>query len=94
MNGKNQEKENNALSSVGRALSILECFNRDAVRLSLADIAKQTGFYKSAILRLLKDLQEFDYIQCDMEARNEALRIAQEEILKQGLHFAPNQPIY
>ena len=63
------KETNNALSSVGRALTILECFNRDAIRLSLAEIAKETEFYKSTILRLLKDLQTFDYIQRDMEGK-------------------------
>ncbi len=64
-----EKEETTTLSSVGRALTILECFNRDAFRLSLADIAKKTGFYKSTILRLLKDLQDFGYINKDMDGK-------------------------
>lgn len=64
-----KKADNNTFSSVGRALTILECFDRDSFRLSLADIAKKTGFYKSTILRLIKDLLDFDYLQRDPDGK-------------------------
>lgn len=64
-----KEADNDKISSVGRALTILECFDRETLRLSLAAIAKQTGYYKSTILRLIKDLMAFGYLQRDSEGK-------------------------
>ncbi len=63
------QQDNSPISSVGRALTILECFDRESFRLSLADIAQKTGFYKSTILRLMKDLLEFGYLQRDPDGK-------------------------
>lgn len=57
------------MSSVRRALTLLDCFDRNTLRLSLADLAKKTGYYKSTILRLTADLQNFGYLQRDDQGR-------------------------
>ena len=42
------------LAAVERALSILEAFGEADDELTLAELAKRTGLYKSTILRLSK----------------------------------------
>ena len=45
------------VEAVERALSILEAFGERADRLSLAQIAEETGLYKSTILRLAASVE-------------------------------------
>src|SRR3982751_2583784 len=48
------------VAAVDRALSILDALTDDKV--SLAELAKRTGLYKSTVLRLLKSLERFGYV--------------------------------
>lgn len=59
------DHETPALGAVEKALLILNTFKSDADqgRLSLAQIARLTGLYKSTILRLIASLESFGYIQ-------------------------------
>ena len=50
------------VEAVDRALTILEAFGPDTQTLSLADLARHTGFYKSTILRLAASLENFGYL--------------------------------
>jgi DNA-binding IclR family transcriptional regulator len=50
------------VAAVDRALSILDAFAESDPRLSLAEIAKRTGLYKSTVLRLIKSLEKFGYM--------------------------------
>lgn len=50
------------VEAVDRALRILACFEPGTHQLSLAELARQTGFYKSTILRLAASLERFNYI--------------------------------
>lgn len=50
------------VEAVERALSILDCFDGEAESLSLAELARGTGFYKSTILRLAASLERFGYL--------------------------------
>jgi hypothetical protein len=50
------------VAAVDRALSILDAFTHADPELSLAQIAKRTGLYKSTVLRLTKSLERFGYI--------------------------------
>jgi DNA-binding IclR family transcriptional regulator len=50
------------VAAVERALSILEAFSEADVTLTLADLAKRTGLYKSTILRLSKSLESHGYL--------------------------------
>lgn len=50
------------VEAVDRALKILACFEPGTHRLSLAELAQQTGYYKSTILRLAASLERFNYI--------------------------------
>jgi DNA-binding IclR family transcriptional regulator len=50
------------VAAVDRALSILDVFTHADPELSLAQIAKRTGLYKSTVLRLTKSLEKFGYI--------------------------------
>ena len=45
------------VDAVNRALSILTCFGERDDRLSLTEIAKRTGLYKSTVLRLIESLE-------------------------------------
>lgn len=53
----------NGVAAVERALSIMDAFRGTDGILSLAEIARKTGLYKSTILRLLVSLEEFGYIR-------------------------------
>jgi len=53
----------NRVEAVERALTILEAFGQDRESLSLAEIAAETGYYKSTILRLCGSLEHFSYLR-------------------------------
>jgi len=55
------------VEAVERALTLLEVFADGADRLSLADLAKATGYYRSTILRLAASLQRMGYLNRDAE---------------------------
>ena len=48
------------VAAVDRALSILDALTED--RVSLADLSKRTGLYKSTVLRLIKSLERAGYV--------------------------------
>ena len=50
------------VAAVHRALSILDAFTEADQKLSLAELAKRTGLYKSTLLRLAKSLEKFGYL--------------------------------
>lgn len=50
------------VAAVDRAFDILQAFRRDKPVLSLADIARSTGLYKSTILRLMGSLEKYNFI--------------------------------
>ncbi|WP_343562169.1 IclR family transcriptional regulator [Kiloniella sp. b19] len=54
--------EPKGVEAVERALSILDSFDRETAELSLAELSKRTGFYKSTILRLAVSLERFGYL--------------------------------
>lgn len=51
------DAETRNVSSVERALMLLSAFTKDRPRLSLAELAEETGLYKSTILRLALPLE-------------------------------------
>lgn len=55
------------VESVERALTLLNAFNSGKEEWSLAELANETGFYKSTILRLMGSLERFGYVQRDRE---------------------------
>ena len=50
------------VESVERALRILDCFENDKPQLSLTELARFTGFYKSTVLRLCSSLERCGYL--------------------------------
>ena len=52
--------DESGVAAVDRALSIVDALTEDKV--TLAEIAKRTGLYKSTVLRLLKSLERFGYV--------------------------------
>jgi len=50
------------VAAVDRALSILDVFTDDEPVLTLAEIARRTGLYKSTVLRLARSLEKFGYL--------------------------------
>ena len=48
------------VAAVDRALSILDALTDE--KISLAELSKRTGLYKSTVLRLAKSLERFGYI--------------------------------
>lgn len=54
--------ETKGVEAVERALAILEVFRHSDGELSLAEIARRSGFYKSTILRLAVSLQKYGYL--------------------------------
>jgi len=60
--GKCTMKEK-GVAAVDRALAILSAFSKEASRLSLAEISRRTGLYKSTSLRLLSSLQRSGLVE-------------------------------
>jgi DNA-binding IclR family transcriptional regulator len=52
--------EEGGVAAVDRALSILDALTDE--KISLAELSKRTGLYKSTVLRLAKSLERFGYI--------------------------------
>lgn len=53
----------NGVGAVDRAFQLLEAFNEQDYSLTLADLARRTGLYKSTILRLADSLQRAGYLK-------------------------------
>jgi DNA-binding IclR family transcriptional regulator len=51
------------VDAVERALSIVTAFKKDDTALSLAELARRTGLYKSTILRLIASLERFGFLK-------------------------------
>lgn len=64
-----QSAEPKGVEAVERALKILDCFGPDRRDLSLAEISRLTGEYKSTILRLIVSLERFGYLIRDDSGR-------------------------
>ena len=52
--------EEGGVAAVERALSILDALTED--RVTLVELSKRTGLYKSTVLRLLKSLEKYGYV--------------------------------
>lgn len=50
-------------AAVDRAFAILAVFDKDAPQMTLAEISRRTGFYKSTILRLLSSLEKAGFVR-------------------------------
>src|SRR5215203_3983197 len=57
------EKVEEGVAAVNRALLLLSAFHSDDVDVSLAELAKRTGLYKSTIIRLMSSLERFGFIR-------------------------------
>jgi DNA-binding IclR family transcriptional regulator len=55
--------DDSGVSAVERALSLLDAFNELDYSLTLAELARRTGLYKSTILRLSESLQRMGYLK-------------------------------
>lgn len=62
LSGNTEKKIVGGVAAVDRAFLILQAFRGGDSSLSLTDIARRTGYYKSTILRLLQSLERFAYI--------------------------------
>jgi DNA-binding IclR family transcriptional regulator len=51
------------VAAVDRALSILNAFTEQDQKVTLAELSKRTGLYKSTVLRLAKSLEKFGYLR-------------------------------
>lgn len=54
--------EQKGVEAVDRALKILDCVGAEPQGISLAELSRQTGFYKSTILRLAVSLENFGHL--------------------------------
>lgn len=54
-----EQDSNGGVAAVDRALSILRTIARQSSPITLADLARSTGYYKSTLLRLLTSLERF-----------------------------------
>src|SRR3546814_13825056 len=57
-----KEEAGTGVAAVERALSIMGAFEAQAKTMTLAEISRQTGMYKSTVLRLLVSLERFGYV--------------------------------
>ncbi|ANY05479.1 IclR family transcriptional regulator [Pseudonocardia sp. HH130630-07] len=69
MAGTGQEPREQRVESVERALTLLDAFGNGADRLSLAELARATGYYRSTILRLAASLQRMGYLLREDDGR-------------------------
>lgn len=53
--------------SVERAMSILQAFSTQTPRMTLAELARETGLHKSTILRLTNSMQIYGFIDRDAD---------------------------
>lgn len=52
------------VTAVARALSLLECFlDKNAPAMTLNELSKESGLYKSTCIRLLQTLQNYQYVE-------------------------------
>jgi DNA-binding IclR family transcriptional regulator len=58
---------NDGVAAVDRALTILDAFTPDDRGLTLSEISRRTGLYKSTALRLAESLEKFGYLRRDEE---------------------------
>ncbi|WP_176086473.1 IclR family transcriptional regulator [Martelella sp. HB161492] len=61
--------EQKGVEAVERALAILDCFSQTPGPLPLAHLSRETGLYKSTILRLIVSLERFGHIERDDTGR-------------------------
>ncbi|MGE0752401.1 MAG: IclR family transcriptional regulator [Variibacter sp.] len=57
------------VAAVDRAISLLLAFSETDASLSLSDLASRTGLYKSTILRLMRSLLHFSFMERDNAGR-------------------------
>ena len=50
------------VDALERAFKLLECFERDGEPLTLAELSRRSGIYKSTILRIAVSLERYDYM--------------------------------
>lgn len=58
-------RDKDGVAAVGRALALVAAFDERSPRLTLAELAKRTGFYKSTILRLSVSLERAGFLVRD-----------------------------
>ncbi|MCA3267796.1 MAG: IclR family transcriptional regulator [Azospirillum sp.] len=58
-------RDKDGVAAVGRALALVAAFDERNPRLTLAELAKRTGFYKSTILRLSVSLERAGFLARD-----------------------------
>ncbi|MCP1289678.1 IclR family transcriptional regulator [Chromobacterium sp. S0633] len=66
------KEQTGGVAAVDRALLLLTVFHLGEAELSLADLARRTGLYKSTILRLTESLQRYGFL-CRLESGAYAL---------------------
>jgi len=62
-----ESANNEGVAAVDRALSILDVFTAQDAGLTISEIARRTGLYKSTALRLAESLEKFGYLRRDEE---------------------------
>ena len=67
------KKKNSNLSSVGNALSILNCFSVEQPEKRVTDIAQELGLGKSTVSRLLATMASEGYVKKDLETQKFSL---------------------
>jgi DNA-binding IclR family transcriptional regulator len=68
-NTKAKSTGDSGAASVDRAFTIMSVFDKDAPFLTLAEISRRTGFYKSTILRLISSLEKAGFVRKSLDGR-------------------------
>ncbi|WP_414833777.1 IclR family transcriptional regulator [Afifella sp. YEN Y35] len=68
-NGVSDDAGQRGVEAVERAFRILACFDEGELTLTLAELARRTGLYKSTILRLCVSLERYGYIARQPDGR-------------------------
>jgi DNA-binding IclR family transcriptional regulator len=58
---------NDGVAAVNRALDLLDAFSEGDDALSLTELSKRTGLYKSTALRLIQSLEKYGHLQRTLE---------------------------
>lgn len=64
---KKANRDKDGVAAVARALALVAAFDERHPRLTLAELAKRTGFYKSTILRLSVSLERAGFLARDSD---------------------------
>ncbi|MEH7121783.1 MULTISPECIES: IclR family transcriptional regulator [unclassified Bacillus (in: firmicutes)] len=79
------KKQESTVSSVEKALNILECFDSKNTWLTLNEISMKTGYSKTATFRMIKSFEGYGYVKRDSTLKEAKFSLGWAFLLKANL---------